>query len=667
VKRPRVAIGAALVLATVAVYAPVRHHAFVNFDDPEYVTDNAVVRGGLTPGGVAWAFTQAYSANWHPLTWVSHMADVSLGGMDPAVHHATSIALHALTVLALFLVLAAMTGEPWPSGWVAALFALHPLHVESVAWVAERKDVLSALWWMATLGAWTAWIRRGGVWRYGLALGGFALALLAKPMAVSLPFVLLLLDVWPYGRVAAGASPGRLLVEKLPFFALAAAASAVTFVVQREAGAVATLEGLPLAFRAANAAVAYARYLGLTLWPAGLAAFYPLRPLGPWEVGAAAALLAALTAAALRSAPARPYLAVGWLWWVGTLVPVIGLVKAGDQAMADRFTYVPHVGLFIALAWGARDLARGLRVPRRALAAAASAAIAGCALGTSLQLPHWRDSEALWRRALAVTEHNPVAHLNLGAALHAAGRLDEARGEWDAALRVKPDSPKALVNLGQLLAARGDRDGAAARYAAALRIEPANPLAHYNWGVLLADQGQLEDAVAHYRAALAADPLHARAATNLGAALGGLGRLDGAVAAFGTALALRPDLAAAHNGLALVLERQGRTDEAIAHYAEAVRLAPDDVRARFNLGATLAGAGRHEQAVVAFRGLTTAAPDLPEGQYGLAAALAGAGRAAEARDAATRALALARAAGREPLAREIETQLAAVLGPGSAP
>src|SRR5438093_6101777 len=376
--RRNLAIAGLVVLGTLAVFAPALRHGFVNYDDPEYVTENPRVRAGLSWAGLGWAFAAPHAANWHPLTWLSHMLDAQLFGLAPAGHHASSVLLHAASAALLFGVLEGTTGAPWPSAFVAATFALHPLRVESVAWVSERKDVLAGLCWMLALAAYRRYVRRRGAAAYLLVVAAFVLGLLAKPMVVTLPFVLLLLDVWPLRR------PWnvRLLWEKVPLFLLSAAVSALTVVAQRGAGAMASLESLPLGTRIAEAVVAYGAYLEKAFWPTRLAVFYPHRPLLVAEVATSALVLVVISALALRERRRRPYLLVGWLWYLVVLLPVIGLVKVGEQAMADRFSYLPQIGVLIMVAWAAAD-AIGSRV---VLTAGAFVALAVCVALTARQL-----------------------------------------------------------------------------------------------------------------------------------------------------------------------------------------------------------------------------------------------------------------------------------------
>jgi len=454
-----IAIALALAALVLAIYAPVRHFDFVQLDDPAYITENPHVLRGLTLDGVRWAFTTGHAANWHPLTWLSHMLDAELFGVAPGPHHLTSVLLHALNTLLLFGALLRMTGAVWRSAVVAALFGVHPLRVESVAWVAERKDVLSALFWLLTLRAYAGFAapaepaapRRGR--RYALALALFALGLMAKPMLVTLPFTLLLLDWWPLGRLGrTGAWP--LVREKIPFVALAAASSAVTLIVQERGGAVSAVSSEPFALRLENAVVSLVAYLRDMLWPAGLTVIYPFPESVPaWQAAGACLVLGGISLAAWRLARSHPYVPVGWLWYLGTLLPVAGLVRVGLQARADRYTYVPLIGIFIAVVWGGAELAAraGARFPRRpALPAAAPALLAAASIlalaaAARHQVGYWKDNVTLWTRATVLTLRVDEfeAHMSLGAALAAQGRSGEALRHFAEAVRLRPDSAEA--------------------------------------------------------------------------------------------------------------------------------------------------------------------------------------------------------------------------------
>jgi Tfp pilus assembly protein PilF len=549
----------------VIVYAPVRHFGFVRWDDPDYVTDNVPVARGLTWQGAGWAFTSAHAANWHPLTWLSYMLDVQLHGMNAGPQHVTNLFLHVLNTLLLFGVLYRMTAAWGRSLFVAGLFAVHPLHVESVAWISERKDVLSTLFWMLTMWAYVAYVRRPGWRRYLPVVAFFALGLMAKPMLVTLPFVLLLLDFWPLRRVELGGGAGepglaalrqripglaRLVREKLPLFVLAALSSVVTFVVQRHVGAVAGLERFPLGLRLTNALASYLGYIGKTLWPARLAAFYPLSVAIPvLQASLGALLLTAVTILAIRAGRRHGYFLVGWLWYVGTLIPVIGLVQVGRQSMADRYTYVPLIGLFLIAAWGAPELVGRWRYGGIALPAAAACVLLACAGLARAQVRNWSDSASLWQHALEVTEDNYVAHNNFGAVLLKQGKTGEALPHIVEALRIKPDFADA----------------------------------HNNLGMVQVQQGKLNEAIPHFIEALRIDPDFAEAQYNLGMVLVRQGKLDEAAQRFAEAVRIKPDLMEAQNNLGGVLMRQGKLDEAVQRLAEALRIKPDSVEVRNNL------------------------------------------------------------------------------------
>ena len=654
-------VGVGLALAVVWLYAPVRDFPFITFDDPEYVTRNPHVRGGLGWSGVVWAFTQPYAANWHPLTWLSHMLDWSLYGAWAGGHHLTSVVLHALSTVVLLAALVRLTRAPWESAVAAALFALHPLRVESIAWVSERKDVLSTLGWVTAMLAYARYAERPSLGRYLAVAAAFAAGLLAKPMVVTLPAALLLLDAWPLGRPAREGWR-RLVVEKVPLFALSAVAAIVTYRVQAGAGAVASLEHQPFAARVENALLAYVSYLGKTLWPSGLAAFYP--PPDDFAITAvigAAAVLLAMTAVALWQWRARPYLLVGWLWFLGTLVPVIGIVHAGDQAMADRFTYVPSIGLGLMSAWALGEPAR--RTPRSWWVATAAVAVAITlwSIRTREQLQTWRDSRALYTHALAVTTGNHLAHGNLGLLLLEERRVDDAMAHFRAAVAARAGSPKAHVNLGVGLAALGHRDEAIVEYETAVRLDPRLPVAHYNLALELGELGRLDEAVGHYEEAIRHDPEYPLPHVNLGLILANRGRFAEAIVHYRAAIALDPELYSAYNNLAVALERTGAIDEALEAYALAVRMQPNDPRARFNLASALLGHGKAEDAAAQYREVVRIDPSILEAHAALGEALAASGDREGAVSAFRRAL-----VGR-PDWPEVRARVAALQAPGDAP
>jgi len=571
-----------LILATGAVYWQVGGHEFIDFDDDRYVFRNTRVLDGLSWQDVRWALTAMEVSNWHPLTWLSHLVDGELYGSSARGHHLTNLAFHVANSVLLFLALLRMTSALWRSALVAALFALHPLHVESVAWVSERKDVLSTFFWWLALWLYAGYARSPNSGRYLAVLLAFALGLMAKSMLVTLPFTLLLLDYWPLRRLAIERrSLGRLCLEKLPFFVLAAVVSALTVAAQGSGDAIISMQKFPLDVRLGNALVAYASYLLKTVWPFPLAAYYPHPaeiPLGP--VLGSALLLVVLSIGVVRLGRGHPYLLLGWGWYLGTLVPVIGLVQVGAQAMADRYTYVPLVGVFIILAWGGHELSA--RWPKRERARAALAAGALCALTacTWFQTARWRDTVTLFKHTLEVTQRNPMAHGILGTALGRRGEVDESIVHYRAALRLRPGLAEAHNNLGIALFRKGELDEAVEHYREALSLKPDHATAHTNLGAALYTQGRLEEAVAHYREALRVKPDSPETHNNLATALDAQGHVAEAIQHYEEALRLRPSDAKAHKNLGITLYQQGRFDEASAHFEAVLRIDPSDERAR---------------------------------------------------------------------------------------
>lgn len=518
----------ALAAVTLLVYAPILRNGFVNYDDPDYLINNPHVKAGLTWNGVVWAFRSAEASNWHPLTWISHMADCQLFGLKPAGHHLTSLLFHTANTLLLFLLLNRLTGALWRSAFVAALFALHPLHVESVAWASERKDVLSAFFWMLTLLAYTRFVSESKVRSpkskvfYALALLAFACGLMSKPMVVTLPFVLMLLDFWPLRRIANGglrmANLAPLLLEKVPFFVLTIASCVITRLVQ--GGALWSTASLPLSFRLANALMSYVRYILKTVWPTDLALIYPYPHHWPIAVVIAVALLLALCSAlAFLWVKPHPYLAVGWFWYLGTLVPVIGLVQVGIQSMADRYTYLPSIGLFIIVAWGLNDLLNSR--PQKTIIAAAvgGLALAGCVAVTSIQLAYWRNSLTLFSHTIEVTTDNYAAEDCLGTTLEHLGQNDEAEKHYAESVRIEPDFPLGQFHLGMILLERSKAGEASNHLAVAARLAPQNPVMQFDYGIYLSQHGNPAEAAKYFRAALAARPDFPEAKTNLANAL----------------------------------------------------------------------------------------------------------------------------------------------------
>jgi tetratricopeptide (TPR) repeat protein len=591
-----VAISIVLGGLTLALYAQVRGHAFLDFDDATYVVRNGAIRAGLTTASLFWAFTTSYAGNWHPLTWVSHMLDVQFHGMDAGWHHLSNLFIHVLTTIILFRVLARLTKSVGASAFVAALFALHPLHVESVAWVAERKDVLSGLWWVIAVGAYAAYARDQRLWRYGAVVVAFGLALLSKPMAVTLPFALLLLDIWPLARwrgVDGGvASAAALVREKIPLFLMAAASAVITFVAQRQAGAVQSFDAFPFLRRIANVPVAYVHYLFTTFCPVDLAVLYPYPPSIPiWQAGSAAALLVIVTAWALRSLGTRPYVIVGWLWFLGTLVPVIGIVQVGSQPYADRYMYIPAIGLFIIVAWEAARFTAARPVWRPWLAAIGALIVLASAAVTYRQIAYWKNDVTLWERDVAVTVDNYRGHTNLGFALAQAGSRERALAAYREALRLNPKSPKTHNYLGLLFADMGDHDRAAGEFEAALALLPQFAEARNNLGLTRLAQDRLDDAIIEFDRAVQMNPAFGEAHNNLGSASAQQGNLVRAIIEFEAAVRFQPGVAEPHANLAAALVDSGRPREALPHFETAIQLGGDPVRIHYAWAGALASLG----------------------------------------------------------------------------
>ena len=627
----------ALALATLAGYWQVRNCQFVKYDDEQYVTENWHVKTGLTGEGALWAFTTGHASNWHPLTWLSHMLDCHLFGTNPRWHHLTNLLLHIANTLLLFAVLKQMTAALWRSAFVAAAFALHPLHVESVAWIAERKDVLSTLFWMLTMIAYLNYVRHSGVIRYLLTLLVFALGLMAKPMLVTLPFVLLLLDYWPLGRLELGRDVGnktrlRLVWEKIPFFVLSAASSVITFLVQQKGGAVSKLDMIPLIIRFGNAFISYVRYIGKMFWPDRMAVLYPY-PVDMallWPAVSALVLLA-VSVLVIRLAPKYKYLLVGWLWYLGTLFPVIGLVQVGSQAFADRYTYIPLIGLFIIVGWGLPDLLSKRQYRKITLALSAGIVFTAMFVCTRLQVSHWQNSFTLFGHALDVTENNNTMHTNYGSVLLDKGlyeqaieyfneslrlnpenylahnnmgvvfleqdRFDEAIMWFNRAVQLDPNRFEAHGNLGSTFLKQGKLDQAVTHYTEALRVGPDVPRLHKSLGDVFLVQGRLEEAVTEYQNALQMLPDDTAIINDMGVALGRQDKLYEAISYFNRALAIRPDFPDAHCNLGYALMKQGNLDEAVAHLTEALRIDPNYADAHNHLGYAYLQQGDSDRAI----------------------------------------------------------------------
>lgn len=631
-----------LVLVTLGLYWPLTGFDFIDFDDDQYVTSNPPVQAGFTTKSIHWAFSTCHASNWHPLTWLSHILDCQIYGLHAGGHHLTSILFHVTNTLLLFGLLRQMTGALWRSAFVAALFACHPLHVESVAWVSERKDVLSTLFALLTIWSYCSYVKAPNRWRYGLTLLCFSLGLLSKPMLVTLPLLLLLLDYWPLGRnrvkdnVPAYKTKStalriwlKLVVEKIPFFILSIASCCVTYwvqIVQRDQSG-----GLfSFGRRMSNALNSCGSYIGKLLWPHHLSVFYPYPPRLPLEqVICAGILLIILSALAYFYRKSRPHLIVGWLWFLIALVPVIGLVQVGEQSMADRYTYVPAIGLFLAITWEAARLLGTMKYARQILGMAAVLVLAGCLAITSQQLQYWENSITLFTHALEVTQDNVVAHCNLAAALMIQGKTEEALVHLNEALKIAPKLAVARNARGELFYQEKNYTEAAADLNAALAARPNFDAAHDNLGKVLLATGKPEEAEMQFRTAVKCAPDSDADLVNLGLFLAQQGRVDEAVVQYAAALKLVPS-AEAENAWGSALEKQGKVEPAIEHYHKAVKIKPDYAEARCNLGAILTVQDKLDEAVENLAAAIKIKPDFAEAHYDLGNALIGQGKPDEA-------------------------------------
>jgi len=626
-----------LVVATLAVYWQVLDNDFVKYDDDLYVTENIRVHKGVTFDSLTWAFTSSHAANWHPLTWVSHMIDCQLYGLNPRGHHLTSLLFHVANTLLLLLILVRMTGVLWQSAFVAALFALHPLHVESVAWVAERKDVLSTFFMMLTLWVYTIYVKKGGVRRYLLVALFFVFGLMSKPMVVTLPFILLMLDFWPLGRLClirdtrnevtgqqADERPNifQLLWEKVPFFALAVVSSVVTFIVQERGGAVKLLETYSIQTRIINAFVSYTEYIANMVWPMKLAVLYPHpgNSLPLWKGIAAGLALVLITVLVIRKARKIPYLAVGWLWYVVTLIPVIGIVQVGLQAMSDRYTYVTLIGLFVIIAWGANDLLSKW-LHRKILFGILTAILLPVLMVlTWKQVQYWENSITLFKHTLKHTSNNVIIHNSLGTALYKQGRTEEAIKHYLQALRLKPDYADVHNNLGLAYVSLGMHKEAIESCKQAIRINPDDAEAHYNLGLAYVSLGMHKEAIESYKQAVRIDPDYAWAHYNLGNVYYESGMHKEAIESYKQAVRIDPDYAAAHYNLGLAYVSLGMHKEAIESCKQAIRIDPDLAEAHYNLGSAYGKLGKYQEAVESFKQATKINPDYAEAHCSLGAA-----------------------------------------------
>lgn len=644
VRRAAIALG----VITLALFLPATGHEFVHTDDDLYVTAQPMAQQGLRVESIVWAFTNVSAANWQPITWLSHMLDCQLYGLQPRGHHFTSVLLHSANAVILFLLLWRLTGSRWRSAIVAALFAWHPLRVESVAWVSERKDVLSCLFFLLALWRYHAYVQNRSAARYLQALALFACSLMSKATMVTMPFVLLLLDYWPLKRIGlmapgnsapefagrASVSVRRALVEKVPFLAVALAVAAATVWAQGQAHQVQTLEAAPLALRLANAVNSYCAYLGQTFIPFRLALFYPMpESYSAFWIAVCVIGLLAVTIAAFYGARRHPHFLTGWLWFLGVLVPMIGLVQVSVQARADRYTYIPHIGLFIALVWGAAECRRALPRSPRILGLGLCLVAAGMIWLTTLQIRHWSDSESLYRQSIRATDGNEWAHNALGIVLFDQGRLDESKAQFMQASRLDPTDPGALYNLAIICEQQNDLRGAAFYFEKVLEVSPERADMRIKYGI----------------------------------ALNRLNRKSEALVQFATAARGAPDFSPARRHYADSLSDNGQFEKAVDEYAAALKLSPPSAELYANLAAALNALTRHEEAADSAERAVKLDGDFPDARFQFALALSGLGRAEESAMQLRATLLQARAQGRSRLAKRVEERIRAQSGSPPAP
>lgn len=605
-----------LLIAIVVPYRQVINFDFVCYDDNTYVTNNPNIQQGITPKTIKWSFTTFYEANYHPLTWLSHMLDVKLYGLNAAGHHWTNVEFHILNTLLLFFILFKMTGSLWQSAFAAALFALHPLHVESVAWVAERKDVLSTFFGFLTMGAYYRYVKKTDVKNYLWVIVFLTISLMAKPMLVTLPFVLLLMDFWPLKRLQFknnsilpsesktrfGIKTNyRLIFEKIPLFVPVGISCVLTFLAQKNAGAVQVLRQLPVKDRIANALVSYINYVLKMFWPSKLAVFYPHpgNTLPEWKIFGAALLLAGSCFAALRAAKKYPYIAVGLFWYLVTLVPVIGLVQVGDQAMADRYTYIPLIGLFIIVAWGGSELFKKWRYQNIFLGVFSVAVLSALTMCTSYQLRYWKNAVTLFEHAIKVTKNNSLGQNNLGVA-YASVDIDKAISHYEEALKIQPNNSLALFNLGTAFSDKKNYNEAYLYLTKSIKINPKRIEARMNLANVAYIQGRFDEAVSQYNKILEIYPDNENAHYNLAYVMSAQGKLDEAVSHYKETLRISPQYSKAHYYLGNILLNEGQIRAAFMHFREVIRINPDDARAFNKLGLILLNQGKYKQACVFF-------------------------------------------------------------------
>jgi len=615
-----------LVIAAVLVYGQMLGHEFVYYDDHQYAAENSHVKAGLTVDGLKWAFSTLYVEFWHPLTWLSLMLDTQLFGVAPGGYLFSNLLLHILNALLLFTFFYRSTGSLWQSGLVAALFALHPINVESVAWIAQRKDVLSTFFWMLTLLCYRIYVEKPGLKNYLGVVFALILGLMAKPVLITLPFVLLLLDYWPLGRLSTGASLKSfsnsaliLFREKIPLIAVSAAAGAITYLAQQKGGGIKSVAAVSLAERIFNALISYVGYIVNMLWPFKLACYYPFpTSFALWQVGGSLLLLVLITWFAVRSARRHPFLIVGWLWYLGTLFPVIGLVKIGAFAMADRYGYLPLIGIYVLAAWGVPELTARLPHRRALMNCLAALALIICMLTTWHQVRFWQNKSTLFTRALNVTSNNWFAHNALGLDFLRREKFDQALNQFFKAIDIVPNYIRTYINLSITYTRQNNLSEAIRYMSAAEEMNPDLVEVQQGLGILYEQQGDPEKALAHFRRALELEPEAASAHKHMGNLMAAGGRLDEAINHYARSLALQPGDARLHYNLGLAFEKQGNDDKAGEQYLAALKINPDDADAHYNLANVMTRQKNYDAAIGHYQKALASQPDLIPALYNLA-------------------------------------------------
>jgi len=653
-KTLKVAICIFLMVATFCIYSQIQDHEFINFDDDRYITDNLNVKAGLTSKSVKWVLTNSSHGDWAPVRWLSHIFDYQFYELNPKGHHLTNLFFHIANSLLLFLVLFRMTGAIWQSAFVAAMFAFHPLNVESVAWVSERKNVLSTLFWLLTMWAYIRYAEKSTIKSYGLVFLLFAFGLMSKSMLVTLPFVLLLLDYWPLERFKLGRRErefkiaqkdkyfngekniSKLVLEKFPLLILSALCSITTLIIFEKIGEPVAQDSVSILTILTNVVIAYFEYLWKMLWPKGLAILYahPGNTLAVWKGVLCGIALLVITTISIKLIRKAPYFVVGWFWYLGTLIPVIGFIPLEKHLIADRYAYLPLIGIFVIIAWGVPELLKKWHYRKNVLKASAGILILTLMPITWIQVSHWKSSITVFKHAITVTDKKypgfSVAHFNLGIALVAEGKNEEAISHYKMAIKIKPDYAAVHNNLGSALVAEGKNEEAISHYKIAIELKPDSAAVHNNLGSALVAEGKIEYAISYFKLAIVLYSASGRAYNNLGNALVAEGKIEEAISHYKTAIKINPDFCVAHNNLGTALQNEGKNTEAISHYKMTIKLNPDYAEAHYNLGTALFAKQKNEEAISHYKMAIKLNPDYAEAHYNLGIALGAEGKNEEA-------------------------------------